>query len=216
MQYLHSPVKHSTVNEVCQYWGLPRLLWNRLFFLQFYQFLLRVFWCSVIGCVNVYNCYVFLLYWMACKCTLSFSGSFDLFNLRSVWSDISTATSAFSWLFTIYTEYLFPSFHFQPVSLDLKLNSCRQYTISVLYRAHLEEISSLSHSVVFLYFFAFIAEEGFLISPCYILELCVQMGISFLFSFAFLFLGMVLIPVSCTMSRTSIHSSSGNLSVLVP
>ena len=30
----------------------------------------------------------------------------------------------------------------------------------------LEEISSLSHSVVFLYFFALIAEEGFLISPC--------------------------------------------------
>ena len=31
----------------------------------------------------------------------------------------------------------------------------------------LEEISSLSHSVVFLYFFALIAEEVFLISPCY-------------------------------------------------
>ena len=45
--------------------------------------------------------------------------------------------------------------------------------------------SSLSHSVVFLYFFALIAEEGFLISPCYSLELCIQMGISFLFSFAF-------------------------------
>ena len=29
-----------------------------------------------------------------------------------------------------------------------------------------EEISVLSHSVVFLYFFALIAEEGFLISPC--------------------------------------------------
>ena len=29
------------------------------------------------------------------------------------------------------------------------------------------EISSLSHSIVFLYFFALIAEEGFLISPCY-------------------------------------------------
>ena len=35
-----------------------------------------------------------------------------------------------------------------------------------------EEISSLSHSVVFLYFFALIAEEGFLISPGYSLELC--------------------------------------------
>ena len=29
----------------------------------------------------------------------------------------------------------------------------------------LEDISSLSHSVVFLYFFALITEEGFLISP---------------------------------------------------
>ena len=51
----------------------------------------------------------------------------------------------------------------------------------------LEEIFSLSHSIVFLYFFALITEEGFLISPCYSLELCIQMGISFLFSFAFCF-----------------------------
>src|SRR5574337_274544 len=86
----------------------------------------------------------------------------------------------------------------------------------------LEEISSLSHSVVFLYFFALIAEEGFLISPCYSLELCIQMlissfspllFISLLFTavckassdshFAFLhffFLGIVLIPASCTVS----------------
>ena len=83
----------------------------------------------------------------------------------------------------------------------------------------LEEISSLSHSVVFLYFFALVTEEGFLISPCYSSELCIQVGISFLFSigiakasllfsaickassdnhFAFLhffFLGMVLMTV---------------------
>ena len=32
----------------------------------------------------------------------------------------------------------------------------------------------------------------------------------------FFFLGMVLIPVSCTMSQTSVHSSSGTLSDLVP
>ena len=49
----------------------------------------------------------------------------------------------------------------------------------------LKEISSLSHSLIFLYFFALITEEGFLISPCYSLELCIQIGISFLFSFAF-------------------------------
>ena len=35
----------------------------------------------------------------------------------------------------------------------------------------LEEISSLSHSDVFLYFFALITEEGFFISPCCSLEL---------------------------------------------
>src|SRR5574338_683502 len=94
----------------------------------------------------------------------------------------------------------------------------------------LEEISSLSLSLVFLYFFALITEEAFLISPCYSLELCIQIVISFLFSFAFhfpsftaickpssesqfaflhlFFLGMILIPVSCTTSQTSVHSSS--------
>ena len=63
---------------------------------------------------------------------------------------------------------------------------CQVHTISVLYWAHLcmkcslgisnflEEISSLSHSIVFLYFFALITEEGFLISPCYSLELCTK------------------------------------------
>src|SRR5574337_580902 len=124
---------------------------------------------------------------------------------------------------------------------------CYVRTISVLYRAHLcmkyslgisnflEDISSLSNSVVFLYFFALLAEEGFLISSCYSLELCIQMLISSLCSFAFCFssftaickaspdshfaflhffsMGMDLIPVSCTMSRTSVHSSSGTLSI---
>ena len=99
----------------------------------------------------------------------------------------------------------------------------------------LEEISSLSHSIVFLYFFALIAEEGFLISPCYSLELCIKMGISFLspllftsllftaickassdnhFAFMHFFpMEMVLILVSCTVSQTSVYSSSGTLSI---
>ena len=98
--------------------------------------------------------------------------------------------------------------------------------------------SLVSHSIFSLYLFALITEEGFLISPCYCLELCIQLGISFLFSFAFhfssfqsyllgllwqlfclfaiLFLGMVLITAFCTMSQTSIHSSSGTLSDLIP
>ena len=56
----------------------------------------------------------------------------------------------------------------------------------------LEEISSLSTSIVFLfillfsvYFFALITEEGFLISPCFSLELCIQMDLFVLFSLPF-------------------------------
>ena len=51
----------------------------------------------------------------------------------------------------------------------------------------LEELFSLSHSIVFLYLFALIAKEGFLISLSYSLELWIQLGISFLVSFAFHF-----------------------------
>ena len=99
----------------------------------------------------------------------------------------------------------------------------------------LEETSSLSNSIVFLYFFALITEEGFLI-PLAILwnPAFKQVYLSFsrlpftslLFRaickassdnhFAFLhffFLGMVLITASCTMLRTSVHSSSGTLSI---
>ena len=50
---------------------------------------------------------------------------------------------------------------------------CMKYSLGI--SNFLEEISSLSCSVVFLYFFALISEEGFLISPCYSLELCIQM-----------------------------------------
>ena len=49
----------------------------------------------------------------------------------------------------------------------------------------LKEILSLSHSIVFLYFFALITDEGFLISPCYYLELCIQMSTSFLSPLSF-------------------------------
>ena len=42
----------------------------------------------------------------------------------------------------------------------------------------IEEISSLSHSVVFLYFFALIAEEGFLISSCYSAFRCLYVSFS--------------------------------------
>ena len=87
----------------------------------------------------------------------------------------------------------------------------------------LEEITSPSHSVVSFYFFALIAEEGFLISPtilwnsafrCLYLSFSPLLFTSLLFTaiwkaspdshFTFIHffsMGMVLIPVSCTVSQ---------------
>ena len=81
---------------------------------------------------------------------------------------------------------------------------CQVHTISVLW-AHLcmkyylgisnfpEEIFSLYHSIVFLYFFALITEAVFLISPVYSLEFCIKMDISFIFSFAFDFFSQLFV-----------------------
>ena len=100
----------------------------------------------------------------------------------------------------------------------------------------LEEIPSLSHSIVFFYFFVLITEKGFFLSLLAILWNSAFKGVYLTFSsllsasllftaickassdshFAFLHffsLGMVLIPISCTISWTYVHSSSGTLSI---
>ena len=83
-----------------------------------------------------------------------------------------------SWLSGSWRTFFAKLFH---VFLSPLLNIfcfCYVHTVSVLYWAHLymkcclgishflEEISSLSHSIVLCYFFALITEEGFLMSPC--------------------------------------------------
>ena len=61
--------------------------------------------------------------------------------------------------------------------LSYRAHLCTKYSLGI--SNFLEEISSRSHSIVFLYFIALTAEEGFHISPCYSLELCIQMGFCF-------------------------------------
>ena len=101
----------------------------------------------------------------------------------------------------------------------------------------LEEISSLSQSIVFLYFFALITEEGFLISlffgtlhsDGYIFPFVLCLSLLFssqlfvrpprttIFPFLHFFsLGMVLLNASCIMPQTSIRIYSGTLSDLIP
>ena len=96
-----------------------------------------------------------------------------------------------------------------------------------------KEISSVSHSIVFLYFFALITEEDFLISLAILWNsafkwvylsffplpftsllfaaICKASSHNDLAFLYFFFLGMVLITASYTVSWTSIHSSSGIL-----
>ena len=80
-----------------------------------------------------------------------------------------------SWLSASLRSFLYSSLY----SCHLFLICSASVSVSVLYCAHLctkcslgisnflEEISSLSHPVSFLYLFALIAEEGLLISSCY-------------------------------------------------
>ena len=100
---------------------------------------------------------------------------------------------------------------------------CSVRTISVLFGVHLcmkcplgisnflEEIFSLSHSIVFLGFFALITQEGFLISPCCSLDLCIQMIISFFpFCFSLLFFSQVFVrPSQTTILHFCIYFSWG-------
>ena len=91
-----------------------------------------------------------------------------------------------SWLSGSWRSFLYSS---SVYSCHLFFNIfcfCYIHTIYVCYQSHLcmkcslgisnflEDISSLSHFVVFLYFFALTAEEGFLISPCYSFKLCIR------------------------------------------
>ena len=117
------------------------------------------------------------------------------FAFQDVWLKVSDHTILFIWVMKIF--FLYSSSVYSCHLFLICSASVRSVLFSALYCAHLcmkcslgisnslEETSSLSHSIVFPCFFAMIAEEDFLISPCYFLELCIQTGISFPFSFAF-------------------------------
>ena len=97
----------------------------------------------------------------------------------------------------------------------------------------LEEVSSPYHSAVFLYSLHWSLRKAFLsllailwnsafrwvylshlnMASLLFTAICKASSDSRFACLHFFFLGMVLIPVSCTMSRISIHSSSGTLSI---
>ena len=113
---------------------------------------------------------------------------------RWVWvitpSWLSGSWRSFLYSSSVYSCHLFlissASVRSRPF-LSFFVQFCMKYSLDI--SNFLEEISSLSYFIVFLYFFALISEEGFLISSCYSLELCIQMSIfPFLFCLLLLFL----------------------------
>ena len=150
---------------------------------------------------------------------------------------LSSSLRSFLYRSSMYSCYLFliSSSSVRSVPFLSFIVPIFAWNVPLVFLIFFKEIASLSYSIVFLHFFALFTEEGFVICPCYSLELCIQMSTSFLFSFAFWFssflsyllgilrqpfclfafllLRMVLITTTCTMLRTSIHISSGTLSI---
>ena len=97
--------------------------------------------------------------------------------------------TSFLYIFSVYSchLYLISSASVRSIPFLSFIESIFLRNVPSVSLIFLKRSLVLSHSIVFLYFFALITEEGFLISLCYSLKLCIQMGISFLFTFAFCF-----------------------------
>lgn len=95
------------------------------FFLQFCQFLLHIFWWSVIRCAHVYNCYIFLLQCTFCWYTMPFSfyssGNVLISSSfwRTVFSDIGILTD---WVFFLLEFWMsWPTAFWPPKFLMINL-----------------------------------------------------------------------------------------------
>ena len=91
-----------------------------------------------------------------------------------------------NWLcvFLPYLLLLLGPYHFCPLLCPSLHEIFHMVSLIFLKRSLVFPFLLLSSALI-TDFFALITEEGFLISPCYTLELCIPMGISFLFSFSF-------------------------------
>ena len=88
--------------------------------------------CSYVGCIDIYNFYVFLLDWSLDHYVMSFNSVI----LISVLSDLSIPTPAFFWFLFAWSIF-FHLFTFSLyVSLDLKWVSYKQYIYGSCFCIH--------------------------------------------------------------------------------
>ena len=102
--------------------------------------------------------------------------------------------------------YSFPFYCFSSISLHWLLRKAFLSLLAILWNS--------AFKWVYLSFSPLFFSQLFVRPPqATILHFCISFFFFFFFFLHFFFLGMVLITASCTMSRTSIHSSPGTLSV---
>ena len=141
---------------------------------------------------SVYSCHLFLI----------FSAS-----VRSI-QFMSFIVPIFAWnvplvsLIFLKRPLVFPILLFSYISLHWSLR--KVFLLSLLFFGTLH-----SNGYSFPFFLLFLASLLFT-------AICKGSSASHFAILHFFFLGMVLVPVSCTVSRTFVHSSSGSLSGLVP
>ena len=102
---------------------------------------------------------------------------------------LSGSWRSFMYSSSVYSCHLFlkPSASVRSIPFLSLIEPTFAWNVPLVSLIFLKRPLVFPYSIIFLYFFALITEEGFLISPCYSLELCIQTGVSFLFSFAFSF-----------------------------
>ena len=131
-----------------------------------------------------------------CGICSAFKWSFDEFVWEKVVSPSysSILGPPLSWRFILYSSSVYSCLLFLIASVSVRSKQFLSFiepifiwNVPLVSLNFLEEIASLSHSIIFLYFFALITEKGFLISPCHSLEFCIPVDISFPFSIAFSF-----------------------------
>ena len=92
--------------------------------------LLYIMRCSCVGCIYIYNCSVFfdLLIFICSPLSLV-----RIFILKSILSDMNTATSVFFWFPFAWNIFFHPLTLSLSVSLNLRWVSCRQRMCQILF-----------------------------------------------------------------------------------
>ena len=92
--------------------------------------------CSYVGCIDIYNCYVFLLAWSLDHYVVSFLISCNLLHLRSILSYVRIATPAFFCFPFAWNIFFHPLTFSLYVFLGMKWVSCRQHIYGSCFCVH--------------------------------------------------------------------------------